>query len=242
MQTYGHYEFEDLLKDEENLSCFDCGKSPAQWASVNNAVYLCLNCAGEHRGYGVGVSYVRSITIDTWNDNQINMMKFGGNRNLRELLDVYQIDRKKVDKTMLYNSRLLDFYRKHLKSKVNFQPFEKEPPGKEEALKGLGVDNYSGNVISDSNKYASVSKSGTKTKEEKIKSVTSSDDKEHQEVDSGFVGGLNNWMSKAINSTKFIAGKVGEMELGSKIMTTGNVVAETGSNIVTRGTEAAVRK
>ncbi len=26
MQTYGHYAFEDLLLDEENLSCFDCGK------------------------------------------------------------------------------------------------------------------------------------------------------------------------------------------------------------------------
>ena len=49
MQTYGHYEFEDLLKDEENKNCFDCGKHPAQWASVNNAVYLCLNCAGERK-------------------------------------------------------------------------------------------------------------------------------------------------------------------------------------------------
>jgi hypothetical protein len=39
-------------------------------------------------------------------------MKFGGNRNLRELLEVYEIDRLKVDKTTLYNSRLLDFYRK----------------------------------------------------------------------------------------------------------------------------------
>ena len=35
MQTYGHYEFEELLKNVENLNCFDCGRSPAQWASVN---------------------------------------------------------------------------------------------------------------------------------------------------------------------------------------------------------------
>ena len=40
----------------------------------------------------------------------MSLMKFGGNRNLRELLDVYHIDRKKVDKTIIYNSRLLDFY------------------------------------------------------------------------------------------------------------------------------------
>jgi hypothetical protein len=240
MQTYGHYEFEELVKDEINQCCFDCGKHPAQWASVNNAVYLCLNCAGEHRGYGVSVSYIRSITIDTWNDNQINMMKFGGNGNLKELLDVYEIDRKKVDKTKLYNSRLLDFYRKHLKSKVNREVFEKEPPAKDEALKGLGVDKSS-SVISDSNKYSSVSKGGTKTgsgmKEDKFKSVSSSDD---IETDKGFVGGLNDWMSKAVNSTKYVAEKIGDLEIGSKIYNTGNVIGETGSSFVNKGTEFSV--
>ncbi len=233
MQTYGHYEFEELLKDEMNLKCFDCARSPAHWASVNNAIYLCLNCAGEHRGYGVSVSYVRSITIDTWNDNQINMMKFGGSRNLKELLEVYAVD-SKVNKTVLYNSRLLDFYRKHLKSKVNGEKFEKDPPGRDEALKGLGADTY--NSASDTNKYASI-KPGAK-KDEKFKSVTS--DEPEPELDSGFIGGLNAWMSKAVNSTKYMASKVGDLEIGNKIITTGSAVAETGSNFVTKGTEAAV--
>ena len=48
------------------LNLFMLDKTPAQWASINNAIYLCLNCAGEHRGYGVNVSFIRSITIDTW--------------------------------------------------------------------------------------------------------------------------------------------------------------------------------
>jgi hypothetical protein len=46
------------------------------------------------------------------NDNQIQMMSNGGNKKLRELLDVYSIDRFKVDKKVLYSSRLLDFYRR----------------------------------------------------------------------------------------------------------------------------------
>lgn len=73
MQNYGHSEFEELLKDEENNYCFDCSKlitnsakSPAHWASVNNSIYLCLNCASIHRGFGVDVSYIRSISIDSW--------------------------------------------------------------------------------------------------------------------------------------------------------------------------------
>jgi hypothetical protein len=186
------------------------------------------------------VSYIRSITMDSWNDNQVNMMKYGGNRNLRELLEVYEINQAKTDKSILYNSRLLDFYRKHLKAKVNKENFDRMPPEKSEALKGLSIDsNYNPN-IPDSAKFSSVSKSGIKnyTSDEKTSfgSVSSS-----SEEDSGFIGNLNSWMGKAINSAKYVADKVGDFEIGNKIMTTGNAITETGSNIVNKGTEVAVR-
>jgi len=43
------------------------------------------------------------------------MMKNGGNKPLMQLLDVYSIDRLKINKATLYNSRLMDFYRKLVK-------------------------------------------------------------------------------------------------------------------------------
>ena len=43
------------------------------------------------------------------------MMKNGGNKSLIDLLKVYEIDRKNIKKDILYNSRLLDFYRKLVK-------------------------------------------------------------------------------------------------------------------------------
>jgi hypothetical protein len=49
-----------------NIIILILGKKPAHWASVNNAVYLCLDCSGEHRGLGVSISYVRSVTLDSW--------------------------------------------------------------------------------------------------------------------------------------------------------------------------------
>ncbi len=42
----------------------------------------------------------------------MSIMRNGGNNSLIQLLDVYSIDRLKINKTTLYNSRLLDFYRK----------------------------------------------------------------------------------------------------------------------------------
>lgn len=64
-----------LLEDKDNMECFDCGnlisitfigKSPAQWASVNNGIFLCLNCSGNHRSFGVNISFVKSATLDKW--------------------------------------------------------------------------------------------------------------------------------------------------------------------------------
>ena len=37
----------------DNSKCFDCGGDHPSWVSVNNGIFLCLNCAGIHRGFGV---------------------------------------------------------------------------------------------------------------------------------------------------------------------------------------------
>jgi ADP-ribosylation factor GTPase-activating protein 1 len=110
---------EKLMNEEDNLTCFDCGnnnniiidKKPAHWVSLNNAIYLCLDCSGEHRGLGVGVSYIRSITLDTWNENGVSLMRCGGNKKLRYFLRLYNIPRT-IPKKQLYNSKIMHYYRK----------------------------------------------------------------------------------------------------------------------------------
>ena len=146
-------EFINLYKESENQQCFDCGKSPSQWASINNAIYLCIKCSGIHRGYGVDISYIRSITLDTWNENQINIMKIGGNKNLRIFLEKYEIDKNKIDKNILYHSKIMDFYRKYLKNISKNLPIKELAPSKEEALKSL---NNNINNNNNANKFISI--------------------------------------------------------------------------------------
>lgn len=45
-------------------------------------------------------------------------MKCGGNKSLMHLLELYGIDIHKIDKKILYNSRLLQYYRKSVRLKI----------------------------------------------------------------------------------------------------------------------------
>ena len=41
------------------------------WASVNFGVFLCINCAGIHRG--MSISKVRSVRLDSWSPDMIKV-------------------------------------------------------------------------------------------------------------------------------------------------------------------------
>ncbi|KAA1466572.1 ArfGap-domain-containing protein [Dentipellis sp. KUC8613] len=82
---------QELIKREDlkNKTCVDCGNPNPQWASLSFAVFLCLQCAGTHRGFGVHISFVRSVSMDTWQDDQIKRMKLGGNGPFLDFMQSY---------------------------------------------------------------------------------------------------------------------------------------------------------
>jgi ADP-ribosylation factor GTPase-activating protein 1 len=206
--SLGNLQFKEILQDPENLCCFDCGKTPAQWASINNSIFLCISCSGIHRGFGVQISFIKSITLDSWNENQIKMMRLGGNKNCRKLLEKYEIDKNKVNKTILYHSKIMNYYRIFLKNKVNNIPMEIQAPSNEEALK-----NFEGSNINnlEENKFSSVGNNKiNEKKEEKF---------------------FSNIINKAYEGTKDVYNKIGEMKISEKIKNVANSVKEKGNEI-----------
>jgi len=44
-----------------------------RWASWNLGVFLCIRCAGIHRNLGVHISRVKSVNLDSWTPEQIEV-------------------------------------------------------------------------------------------------------------------------------------------------------------------------
>jgi hypothetical protein len=89
--------FNGFRAKPDNKLCYECGAPNPTWASVPLGIIICmssllldrlssvhslvgLECAGTHRSLGVHLSFVRSTTLDNWDESQLSQMRVGGNR------------------------------------------------------------------------------------------------------------------------------------------------------------------
>ncbi|CDW60730.1 arf GAP with coiled coil, ANK repeat and PH [Trichuris trichiura] len=97
-----------------NELCAECGSKDPKWASLNMGITLCIECSGIHRcelkrpalerGYfkiatnfsslGVQVSKVRSITLDVWEPEQVQLMRLLGNRIVNNIYTASNYERR----------------------------------------------------------------------------------------------------------------------------------------------------
>jgi len=62
---------------------------------------------------GVHISFVRSVNLDSWNEKQLEHMKMGGNKCLREFFAKYDLS-DEIPKVR-FATEAASFYRKRLK-------------------------------------------------------------------------------------------------------------------------------
>lgn len=119
-----------------NKTCVDCQQKNPQWASVSYGIFMCLDCSGKHRGLGVHLSFVRSVTMDSWPDSHLKKMEANssGNDALNAFLSARGIP-KDTDIPLKYNTKAAAHFRDKVQAIAESRPWTDPPVVKESVEK-----------------------------------------------------------------------------------------------------------
>ena len=231
-ETYAHPDLNEILSREGNTTCFDCGKENPKWASLNNGIILCLKCAGIHRSFGLQISIIRSVQVDSWTEKKVKYLSLGGNNIFKTFLSEYKIDPTSSFE-LKYKSKAAEYYRCTLKNQVEkifdekYKPSEMEKPNLETGVEIIEIKQNDKEI--DNNSYIG------------------SDNQNQKQNDDSFFGAMGaffkDFSSYAKDAYDTVSKNINEVKFADTVIGAGNAMLDfaksSGEFIVNKTKEAA---
>ena len=110
-------------------------------ASPKFGTFICLSCAGTHRGLGVHISFVRSVSMDAFKVGEIARMDKGGNKSWRRFFEEHEstkgsgLDWNETTIPDRYGSDVGDEWKQRLTATVEGREYVPEEKPKAEATR-----------------------------------------------------------------------------------------------------------
>ena len=117
------FEFIKSISNQKmNNECFDCRKTEPKYISINNAIFLCEDCAQIHETFPKNISFVAYNNLNLLSDNVLKYLYFGGNENLDNFINYDFPGLQNYSAEILYKTQAMIYYREQLKCKIEGKP------------------------------------------------------------------------------------------------------------------------
>ena len=110
---------EEKLNEELNNYCVECGNENPEYISINNGIFICVECVQNHLRFPKNISKIMKNNIKSLTLKEIQPLLCGGNKALLDFINNEFPKLSEFPPYILYRTQAMVYYRHNLKFLIN---------------------------------------------------------------------------------------------------------------------------